>query len=418
MKKQTAVKYLFLAARTGDAELLSNMAAMVADVNIRDDYGYTPLTTAVVTGHAECAELLINAGADINVKDKWNNRLLCLGYNTPACIKVLLQAGADPCAGDPYGDTPLHYAAEAGQQECIKLLLDAGADPNAVNDSRSTPLHRAAGKSAESTLLLLEAGADVHARNSGGETPLHKASSEGMWGSFEHLVKAGADLSAADNCGNTALFCSASGGSAECVKYLLEHGADPNKANNYGDFAIFKAVQRSAECTKLLLDHGADVNARDRFKQTPIFKALSEIKGTECLKLLLKYGADTCALDVDGRNALHWAALEAPNKVNILIKAGAAPDIADCEGNTPFYLAASGGHVAAMRFLIKAGVDPFAEDSTGGRFSPLEILEQKYPYVYASKIDSILKLAKAPERGRLKKEDKRKAVITGFEFDI
>ena len=418
MKKQTVIKHLFSAARTGNTDLLLNLTAAGEYINAKNIYGYTPLTTAIVNSYAECADLLVKMGADIHIKDKWNTPLLCLACNTPSCIKILLEAGADPNTGDPYGDSPLHYAAEAGQPECIKLLLDAGADPNIANDSGNTPLHRAAGKNAEATLILIKAGADLHAVNTEGEIALHRASLKGMWESFMHLINAGADPFASDNCGNTVLFRSATGGSAECIKYMLDHGADPNKANMYGRTALFEAAGRSAECTGLLIDAGADINARDRLKQTPVFKAVNDKKGPECLKLLLKYGADIGALDVDGRNVLHWATIKAPDKVQVLIKAGVKIDLADCEGNTPLHLAASSGHVAAMRFLIKAGADLFAEDPKGELLPPIEILKRRHPNIYFQKIDSILELAEAPERNRLKEEDKNKADRTNFEFDI
>ena len=39
-----------------------------------------------------------------------------------------------------YGDTPLHFAAEDGQEYgLIESLLEAGADPKAINDPGETP---------------------------------------------------------------------------------------------------------------------------------------------------------------------------------------------------------------------------------------------------------------------------------------
>ncbi len=44
-------------------------------------------------------------------------------------------------AQDDEGRTPLHYACQSGRPESVRLLLDAGADPNLRDRSHCTPLH-------------------------------------------------------------------------------------------------------------------------------------------------------------------------------------------------------------------------------------------------------------------------------------
>ncbi|MGH9840969.1 MAG: ankyrin repeat domain-containing protein [Blastocatellia bacterium] len=47
-----------------------------------------------------------------------------------ASVKSLLAKGADVNAKSPYGATPLFFACDRGSVEVVKILLDAGADPN------------------------------------------------------------------------------------------------------------------------------------------------------------------------------------------------------------------------------------------------------------------------------------------------
>jgi len=65
--------------------------------------------------------------------------------STPACSE-LIEAGADPNTRNQWNNTPLHYAASRDCLDACKLLLNHGADVNARNDRGKTPLYYAANK--------------------------------------------------------------------------------------------------------------------------------------------------------------------------------------------------------------------------------------------------------------------------------
>ena len=57
--------------------------------------------------------------------------------------------------------TPLHWAAFGGHTDTVKLLLDVGADKEVKDKNGETPLHCAAWKGhTDIVKLLLDAGAD------------------------------------------------------------------------------------------------------------------------------------------------------------------------------------------------------------------------------------------------------------------
>ena len=79
-------------------------------------------------------------------------------------------------------DTPLIWASEMGSTACVKLLLDAGADPNKFEYDGWSALHWAARNGhVEVTQLLIDNGARLDQEDSRGHTPLEWAADREQW---------------------------------------------------------------------------------------------------------------------------------------------------------------------------------------------------------------------------------------------
>ena len=100
---------IHFATAEGNIKAVIRHLANGVDVNVKNDFGFTPLLKAAQFGRREVAELLIAKGADVNAKG-WDGR------------------------------TPLHYAALTGRKEIAELLIDNGADVNEKTDDGRTPL--------------------------------------------------------------------------------------------------------------------------------------------------------------------------------------------------------------------------------------------------------------------------------------
>jgi ankyrin repeat protein len=60
------------------------------------------------------------------------------------CVRLLLENGADVNLKDKEGATPLQHAAFSGSHKSLIMLIDAGADMSAKDKEGSIALHKAA----------------------------------------------------------------------------------------------------------------------------------------------------------------------------------------------------------------------------------------------------------------------------------
>jgi ankyrin repeat protein len=127
------------AAEYGNIETIKHHLANGTDVNVQDFDGWTPLHWAAMEGHKKTAELLIANGADVNLKDNlgWTALLIT---DHKKIAELLIANGADVNLKNMDGNTPLQYAAMAGQTGIAKLLLIKEADLNTKNINGKRPL--------------------------------------------------------------------------------------------------------------------------------------------------------------------------------------------------------------------------------------------------------------------------------------
>jgi len=385
---------LMLVARTGRLDAAELLLEAGADVNARERWaGQTSLMWAVAQRHPQMVELLLAHGAEVDARSsvrQWERKVsgeprpktLSQGGLTPlmfaartgciACAELLLAAGADIDLPDPYGVTPLIVATLNLQNDFAAWLIEQGADIFQWDLYGRTALYVAIdmtdfdppeGLGPEPQMsglalaeLLLEHGANPNSQLKQWRPPFVR-------------VARGQDNTLAT--GATPLLRAAHASDLDAISLLLRYDALVDLPNASGitplmaaagvgvsqntNRARAKTQEASIEAAQLLLEAGADVNAltldRRRIRTDP--KVREAMFG-----FIFQMAFDYAYLPPSGRSALHGAAQKGWNEmIRFLVDHGADIAVADTTGRTPWDMAAGDYELA----ITEAQPDPLRE---------------------------------------------------------
>ena len=365
---------LMLASRAGSVAGVTALLANGARVNAREGTrGQTALMWAIVNRHPAVTRILLEHGADIDVRTERRTLVYNMGGNRSAG-----SAAADtPLEEVPLGgSTAIMFAARSGDTESARLLVANGANVNDTEADGNTALIVAA-HSGHGTLaaFLLEHGADAKAAPLG-YTALHAAVLRGT------LRDRGVQNDDP-------------GAGLPLVRALLTHGADPNARVTKGtpvrrwshDFALLERwigatplwlASRFLELDmiRVLAASGADVHQTTRDGTTPLMAAAgtgySRASGTEAFikdrRDFSSYNSESFAVATRIPPEEERLVVET---LRLLLELGADVNRPNAAGDTAVHAAAALGMDGAIAFLAERGANLGARNKAGR--SPIDV---------------------------------------------
>ncbi|KAI1413256.1 hypothetical protein F5Y13DRAFT_32306 [Hypoxylon sp. FL1857] len=257
----------------------------------------------------------IGKGADVNVKDPWDNNstplMVAARNGLPTAIDMLISKGANINETDGMGYTALHAAIVSRQGHIITKLVRKGAKINAVNKRGLSPLH----------FLYCTIDDD------------HRAE---LLYLIELLVSLGADPMLRIECpgefpsaGKSALEIALSRSHLAAAKLLLPK-CESTLSETY-IWHLFESVLESCntDCLQLVLMVDRQ-NFILRSDQSILRLLKSRKNTTELVMLLLDCGARCDGIHAeDGGNTVFWAVqnLKGVAVLTRLLKGGASPNV-------------------------------------------------------------------------------------------
>jgi uncharacterized protein len=386
---------LHLAAKAGTANVVKALLEAGANANAATTSGgATALHLAAAQGSKDAVAALLDRGAQVNAKDgAWAQTpiMWAAAYNRVAVLDLLLARGADYKATSKVEDIPARERADRAANQlrqrkvaALKAVEQpqrpatnvtptnvasrdtaqarrdvqaAQSEPQPARREAAPATARAAApnaRPADSTARPADSTARPAARpadgsrldstsaargglgygdlvgNKGGLTPLLFAVRQGYVASVQALLIAGADVnqvSAGDH--TSPLLMATINGHFDLAKMLLERGADPKLASDAGATPLYATIN-------------VQWAAKSLYPQ-PTAQKQQQTMHLELMEALIKAGAD-----VNARLKKHlWYMSFNFDLLGV-----------NTTGATPFWRAAYGLDVPAMKLLIAHGADP------------------------------------------------------------
>jgi len=292
----------------------------------------------------------------------------------PACVRILLDAGADVNRSTGDNRVPLLLAAQYGSVDAAQMLLTAKADVRSAHelDDHRTPTMVAVANDQVAVLQLLLAAVPHQDVN----LPAFMACKLGNLAVLRTLLGAKADVDVEDQSGYTLLGLAAHDGRAAVVQHLIQVKAAVETTTRNGFTPLMHAARfRHADVAALLLAAKADADKGGQTEHaadvTPLQIAVGE-HSVDFVRLLLRASVNVNRVCVETRSTAIQLAVDSGDADMVRLLAAGKADVnqechCDTGRTTLVHLAVEEEHYHIVRALAdcKANVNAAAVGKYG-----------------------------------------------------
>ena len=353
---------LHLAAQNGNLKICrAFLQNYNFDIHARDDFGWTVLHRAALSGDLELFQYLIENEADIFSKTKSGQTCLQKAADKGhlnICKLLLQNYNFDIHARDDYGWTALHSAAMSGNLELLQYFIGNGSDIFGKVTAGQSCFHIAAeeGHLKICRALLQNYNFDIHTKDDYGWTVLHRAALGGDLELLQYLIENGSDIFSKTKCGRSCLHIAAAKGHLKICRALLRnYKFDIHARDDYGCTVLHQAgLSGDLELFQLLIGNGSDIYSKTKDGQSCLQKAVEKGHLKLCRAILENYNFDINARDDYGWTELNYAAFSGDLEfLQYLIEIGSDIFSKTKSGKSCLHIAAERGHLEMCRVLLQ-----------------------------------------------------------------
>ena len=323
------------AAQIGDLDAVQMLVKAGAEINPSNPKRTAVLHDAVEFGQVDVVRFLLANGAQVDAPYGGETALFsALHHRRQDLLKLLIEAGADVNVRNAQGYTPLMIAAQDDNLSLVRFLHGAGAR---FSSPQEELLYMASDGSVDDIRRILAQGTNVNWHYGGGVTPLIAAAQNGQTAAVKCLLAAGAKVNDFDTQNDTALMFAIKSQHQSTIQALIDGGADVTLVDMGGVSTLTQAAiyLDDPDLVRLLIRRGVPLDgARSLIHVSPLMQAAG-FGHFKTAKILVAAGVDVNAQSKEGLSALMDAAMGGDlDIITLLLNAGANPTLKSRDGKS------------------------------------------------------------------------------------